>query len=85
MKILADAVTGGVAGAAIGAAVSDDGDRLQNAAIGGAVGTVAGALIGQFFSIDAGLARAPGAPGTPLAQFAYNWPSEGRPGTRRGQ
>ncbi|PFG64936.1 YmgG-like glycine-zipper protein [Thioclava sp. ES.031] len=41
------AATGGVAGAAIGAAVSDDGDRLQNAAIGGAVGTVAGALIGK--------------------------------------
>jgi hypothetical protein len=40
------AVSGGVAGAAIGAAVSDDGDRLEGAALGAAVGTAAGALIG---------------------------------------
>ncbi|KFE33972.1 glycine zipper 2TM domain-containing protein [Thioclava atlantica] len=41
------AATGGVAGAALGAAVSKDGDRLEGAALGAAAGTVAGALIGK--------------------------------------
>ena len=36
------AVTGGVAGAALGAAVSKDGKRFEGAALGAAAGTVAG-------------------------------------------
>lgn len=39
--------TGALAGAALGAAVSDDDDRLEGAIIGGTAGAVAGALIGQ--------------------------------------
>lgn len=38
---------GGAAGAAIGAAVADDGDRFEGALIGGALGAAAGNLIGR--------------------------------------
>lgn len=39
--------TGALAGAAIGAAVSDDGDRVEGALMGGAAGAIVGSLIGQ--------------------------------------
>ncbi len=39
--------TGALAGAVLGAAVSDDGDRVEGALIGGAAGAIAGNLIGQ--------------------------------------
>ncbi|OYX45139.1 MAG: hypothetical protein B7Z02_02530 [Rhodobacterales bacterium 32-67-9] len=39
--------TGALAGAALGAAVADDGDRAEGALIGGAAGAVVGGLIGQ--------------------------------------
>ncbi len=39
--------TGALAGAAIGAAVSDDGDRVEGALMGGAAGAIVGGLIGQ--------------------------------------
>lgn len=39
--------TGALAGAAIGAVVADDDDRLEGALIGGTVGAVAATLIGQ--------------------------------------
>lgn len=42
--------TGALAGAALGAAVSDDGDRLEGAAIGAAAGAIAGSLIGRTAS-----------------------------------
>lgn len=42
-----NATTGALAGAAIGAVVADDGDRLEGALIGGTVGAVAGTLIGR--------------------------------------
>jgi len=41
------AVGGGLAGAAIGAAVSDDGDRVEGAVIGAGIGALAGHLIGR--------------------------------------
>jgi outer membrane lipoprotein SlyB len=39
--------TGALAGAAIGAIVADDDERLEGALIGGTVGAVAGTLIGR--------------------------------------
>lgn len=42
-----ETVTGAVAGGLIGAAVSDDGDRIEGALIGSAVGAAAGLLIGR--------------------------------------
>ncbi|MCV2872406.1 glycine zipper domain-containing protein [Defluviimonas sp. WL0050] len=39
--------TGALAGAAIGAAVADDDDRLEGAIVGGAAGALVGTLIGQ--------------------------------------
>jgi uncharacterized membrane protein len=38
---------GALSGAALGAAVSDDDDRVQGALTGAAVGAIAGTLIGQ--------------------------------------
>lgn len=40
-------LTGAAAGAAIGAAVADDDNRLEGAVIGGAAGAAAGNLIGR--------------------------------------
>lgn len=43
-----DPVVGGaLTGAVLGAAVSDDGDRVEGALIGAGVGGIAGSLIGQ--------------------------------------
>lgn len=42
-----NAATGALAGAALGAVVADDDDRLEGALTGAAVGAVAGTLIGQ--------------------------------------
>ncbi|WP_238991773.1 glycine zipper domain-containing protein [Gemmobacter caeruleus] len=42
--------TGALAGAALGAAVADDGDRLEGAAIGAAVGALTGNVIGRTSS-----------------------------------
>ncbi len=39
--------TGALAGAALGAAVADDDDRLEGAMVGGAAGALVGTLIGQ--------------------------------------
>ena len=39
--------TGALAGAAIGAAVADDDDRIEGAMVGGAAGALVGTLIGQ--------------------------------------
>ncbi len=40
-------LTGAAAGAALGAVVADDDDRLEGAVIGGAAGAAAGNLIGR--------------------------------------
>lgn len=41
------ALTGAAAGAALGAAVSDEDDRVEGALIGGAAGAVVGDMIGR--------------------------------------
>lgn len=41
------AFAGAATGAAVGALAADDGDELKGAALGGAIGLAAGALIGQ--------------------------------------
>ena len=51
-------MTGAVAGAALGAAVSSDKDRMKGAILGGALGAAAAQLIGQ----------------TPTGQCVYQYP-----------